>query len=75
MVKLSAIGDVVHTLPALNALRAQFPSAHIAWLVEPKALDVLKNHPAIDEIIVFVAKKRYIGLWRDLKKRSLGLVY
>jgi heptosyltransferase-1 len=34
IVKLSAIGDVIHTLPALNALRAHYPHAHITWLVE-----------------------------------------
>ena len=39
IVKLSAIGDVIHTLPALNAVRKQYPDAHITWLVEEAAVD------------------------------------
>lgn len=71
IVKLGAIGDVVHTLPSLAALRRQFPKAHIAWLVEPKSLDILKDHPAIDELIVFQrAQKDIVGLWRALRTRS-----
>ncbi|MCD5391064.1 lipopolysaccharide heptosyltransferase II [candidate division NPL-UPA2 bacterium] len=53
IVKLGSIGDVVHTLPTLNALREKFPGMHIAWLVEPKAKDILTGHPALDEVIVF----------------------
>ena len=34
IVKLSAIGDVIHTLPALNAIRRRYPHARITWLVE-----------------------------------------
>ena len=41
VVKLSAIGDVIHTLPALNAIRAHYPKAHITWLVEEAHAPVL----------------------------------
>lgn len=53
IVKLGSIGDVVHALPALNALREHLPAAHIAWLVEPSARELVANHPALDEVIVF----------------------
>ena len=39
IVKLSAIGDVIHTLPALNAIRDHYPHAQITWLVETAAAD------------------------------------
>ncbi len=39
IVKLSAIGDVIHTLPALNALRRHDKDAHITWLVEEDAAE------------------------------------
>ena len=52
IVKLSAIGDVVHTLPALNAIRKAYPEAHITWLVESAAHDVIAGHQALDRIIV-----------------------
>jgi heptosyltransferase I len=52
IVKLGAIGDVVHTLPALAALRRAMPSAHLAWVVERGgAAKLLQDNPAIDELI------------------------
>ena len=52
IVKLGAIGDVVHTLPALAALRRALPTAHIAWVVERGgAAKLLNNNPATDELI------------------------
>lgn len=47
----SAIGDVVHGLPVLNALRAAFPNAQLAWLVEPPAACLLDGHRALDQLI------------------------
>ena len=60
IVRLSAVGDVVHVLPSLKTLRKNYPSAHIAWLVEDKAEGILRGHPDLDEIIVF-PKKRWIA--------------
>ncbi len=52
IVKLGAIGDVVHTLPALAALRRTLPEAHIAWVVERGgAAKLLRDNPCIDELI------------------------
>ena len=52
IVKLGAIGDVVHTLPALAALRHALPEAHIAWVVERGgAAKLLRDNPCIDELI------------------------
>jgi heptosyltransferase-1 len=53
IVKLSALGDVVHTLPALNALRRQYPGAHISWLVEARAREILEGHVSLDRVIVW----------------------
>ncbi|MFW8599976.1 lipopolysaccharide heptosyltransferase I [Desulfobacterota bacterium M19] len=52
IVKTSAIGDVTHTLPALKALRDQFPRAAISWLVEEEAADILVGHPDIDRLLI-----------------------
>ncbi len=62
IVKLSAIGDVVHTLPALNALRRHFPGAHITWLVEEAASGLLAGHPALDRVLVSRRKAWLKGL-------------
>jgi lipopolysaccharide heptosyltransferase I len=64
IVKLSAIGDVVHTLPALNAIRRHFPQAHITWLVEAAAADLLIDHPALDRVLIS-RRKQWI---RDIKR-------
>jgi heptosyltransferase-1 len=53
IVKLSAIGDVVHALPAAYSLKKCFPEAHITWVVEKPSFDLVNNNPYIDEIIVF----------------------
>lgn len=52
IVKLSAVGDVIHTLPALAALRRHYPSAHITWVVEEAAADLITGHPCLDRVIV-----------------------
>jgi heptosyltransferase-1 len=48
IVKLSAIGDVLHAVPAAVALKKAFPATRIGWAVEGRAADVLAGHPAID---------------------------
>ena len=52
IVKLSAIGDVVHTLPSLSALRQLYPQAHITWVVEEAAADLVEGHPYLDRVLV-----------------------
>ena len=64
IVKLSAIGDVVHTLPSLSALRKLYPAAHITWVIEEAASDLIEGHPYLDRVIVS-HRKRWI---RDIKK-------
>jgi heptosyltransferase-1 len=51
LVKLSAIGDVVHALPVATALRARRPGARLVWIVERREAAVLRGHPALDEVI------------------------
>jgi lipopolysaccharide heptosyltransferase I len=52
IVRLSALGDVVHALPLLDALRRARPDAHIAWLVEEAAASLLEGHPQLDDVVV-----------------------
>lgn len=70
IVKLSAIGDVVHALAFLQVLRGRFPRARIDWLVEEAAQPLIEGHPAIDKVLLCRRKS-----WeRTLKHRpgSLG---
>ena len=51
IVKLSSMGDVLHTMPAAQALRLRFPAAHLGWAVERGHAELLKGQPWLDEII------------------------
>lgn len=73
LVRLSALGDVVHALPALASLRAARADAEIGWLVEDRNAGVLEGHPDIDRLFVFRRKgglggvaevRRALRAWR-----------
>jgi lipopolysaccharide heptosyltransferase I len=51
IVRLSAIGDCIHGLPVLCALRDALPHAHLSWVVEGRTADFLRRHPALDQVI------------------------
>ena len=53
IVKLSSIGDIIHTLPAAALLKRTLPRATLTWVVERRAGAILKDSPAIDELIEF----------------------
>ena len=50
-VKLGSIGDIVHTLPALAAVRRRYASARIDWLVESRSREILLGNPLIDDLL------------------------
>ena len=56
IILLGAIGDVVRGLPLLMRLRRAYPEAHITWAVEPLSEPIVRDHPALDEVIVFERK-------------------
>jgi heptosyltransferase-1 len=66
IVKLSALGDVTHTLPALTTLRRHWPEARITWLVEPAAVELIRGHPALDRILVW-RRREWVGRVRSLR--------
>ena len=51
IVKLSALGDIVHAMVALQFIKAAFPAIQIDWIVEERFADVLKNNPHINNIL------------------------
>jgi lipopolysaccharide heptosyltransferase I len=61
IVRLSAIGDVIHSLPTAYALRRKHPNAQIDWLVEEQAYPLVKLNPYIDNVIVLPRKR-----WKKL---------
>src|ERR1700688_4956439 len=53
VVRLTALGDILHTVPAVAALRTAHASARIDWIVERKWAPILEGSPAINEVIPF----------------------
>ena len=53
IIKMSSLGDVIHTLPFSAALRRLYPKARISWLVHPQFSGFLPDPPTIDKIIYF----------------------
>jgi lipopolysaccharide heptosyltransferase I len=78
LIKLSAVGDVVQTIPLLNALRRRYPSAQIDWLVKPALAELLQHNPAISNVIEFGGEDGslvgYARLAGKLRANSYDLV-
>jgi heptosyltransferase I len=66
LIKLSAVGDVIHTIPVLNKLRRRYPAAQLDWLVTPAIGELLRQHPAISNVVEF-ARDDWSAPWRPLR--------
>lgn len=53
VVMMSAVGDAVHVLPALHALRRAAPAARVTWVLQPGPATLVRGHPLVDEIVEF----------------------
>ncbi len=69
LIRLSSMGDVLHVLPALRALRTSFPEATLGWVVEDAHAQLLSGLPELDRLYV-VARARSHGGWRE--RRALA---
>ncbi len=56
LIKPSAFGDVLHTIPVLVKLRERYPHAQIDWLITPENSDVVRCHPALSNVVLFARK-------------------
>ena len=70
IVLLTGLGDVVHGLPLVTALKRDDPGRHVAWVAEPMPAQLLDPHPAVDQVVRF---RRRDG-WRGVAelRRALG---
>jgi len=65
IIKPSAFGDVLHTLPVLVKLRRRYPQARIDWLITPENADAVRYHPALNEVVLFPRREvRLLGRGR-----------
>ena len=76
VVLLTGLGDVVHGLPVVNALKRADPDCHITWVVEPMPSAAVRPHPAVDDVVVFQRARGLPGLvrlMRDMRGRRFDL--
>jgi heptosyltransferase I len=82
IIKPSSLGDVIHAMPILAALRKRWPAAHLAWVVNRPFQGVLQGHPDLDELIVYnrggkgldpLGSTGSVGLFRRLNRARFDL--
>jgi heptosyltransferase-1 len=69
VVRLGAMGDIIHTLPAAASLKHSFPGSHLTWLVEPQWTALLEGNPFVDRVVL-LRRQSLAGLfesWRTLR--------
>jgi lipopolysaccharide heptosyltransferase I len=84
LIKPSALGDIIHALPVLTALRRRFPAAHLTWVVGSRYEPLLRGHPHLDATLPFErhAVRRgwvagvasFVRLLRRLRQERFDLV-
>jgi heptosyltransferase I len=77
IVMMSAVGDAVHVLPVINALKRANPHTRVTWVLQPAPATLVRGHRSVDEIIVF-DRARGLAAFGDvaseLAKRRFDLV-
>jgi len=74
IIKPSSLGDIIHALPALAALRKKFPDAWIAWIVKNEFKELLVGHPMLNEVLPL--HSGFGGWWslaRELRQKGFDL--
>jgi heptosyltransferase I len=61
IVMMSAVGDAVHVLPVLTALKRHCPGAHVTWVLQPGPATLVRGHRAVDDIVLFDRSKGWRG--------------
>lgn len=77
IVMMSAVGDAVHVLPVINALKRVNPGARITWILQPGPATLVRGHRSVDEIIIFDRSRGLRGfadIARRLSRRRFDLV-
>lgn len=70
VVRLGAMGDIIHSLPAVASLKHSHPGSHLTWAVEPRWEPLLEGNAFVDRIVPL--RRQSLGglfeTWRDLRK-------
>ncbi|WP_396214428.1 glycosyltransferase family 9 protein [Gemmatimonas sp.] len=61
LVMMSAVGDAVHVMPIIHALKAHAPRCHVSWVLQPGPATLVRGHPLVDDIVLFDRSKGWRG--------------
>ena len=56
VIRIGAMGDIIHTLPAVASLKASYPERRLLWLVAERWMPLLEGNPYVDELIPFLPR-------------------
>lgn len=70
IVRLGAMGDILHSLPGAASLKHSFPAARITWVVEPKWLPLLQGNGFVDRFIFF--RRDQPRTWNQTRRELLA---
>src|SRR6266542_2171328 len=75
VVRLGAMGDIIHTLPAVASLKHSFPGSHLTWAIEAKWQDLLEGNPFVDRVAVVHrgSPSQILESCRDLRSQRYDL--
>jgi heptosyltransferase I len=77
IVMMSAVGDAVHVLPVIDAIKRHAPAARITWVLQPGPAALVRGHPAVDEIVIFdraIGWRAFSAVRRELARRQFDVV-
>ena len=77
IVMMSAVGDAVHVLPVINALKRARPGCHITWVLQPGPATLVRGHPAVDDIVLFDRSngmQAFLDIRSELAPRQFDVV-
>ncbi len=77
IVMMSAVGDAVHVLPVINALKRHAPGCLITWVLQPGPATLVRGHRSVDEILIFdrsAGLKGFSDIRRELARREFDVV-
>lgn len=77
VVMLNTIGNAVHVLPVLNAIKRHHPESRIEWIMQPAIESLIRGHPAVDEVVRYersAGVRGLVELRRRLRRRPYDVV-
>ena len=74
---MSAVGDAVHVLPVVNAIKRHTPQTHVTWVLQPGPATLVRGHRAVDDIVLFDRARgwrAFADVRRELARREFDVV-